>query len=240
MTLAREPNHPVSQHSQEQVLPKSRRGKENLQKLSLVAPAVGPDVVNLLFLWPARLREVTFSRIFNSIHSEEYIVLEIEKSLDIHQGSLERIDIPTLPENGLPNFSSFCELHHLCIHASSLFRMSPYNAWTRLQAPRLRHLTINLDSERESASFDDFGHTESQWLKALLPMIKPVSSPQSSLSENLSTSPMRMPHQRKAYGRRNSGILPKLTKSLWWRRLSAYLSRTASRYLLMVHPGGWE
>lgn len=67
-----EPNHPVSQHSQEQVLPKSRRRKGKLQKLSLLAPAVRPDVVNLLFLWPASLREVNFSYIFDSLYSKEY------------------------------------------------------------------------------------------------------------------------------------------------------------------------
>lgn len=183
VTLEREPNHPVSQHCQEKVFPRSRHRRGNLQKLSLVAPAVGPDVVNLLFSWPARLREVIFSCFFDSICGEDYTSLAIEKLLDIHRSSLEKIEIPALPENGLPNFSLFCELHHLHIHASSLFCKSPYDAWARLQTPRLRHLTITLASEEESASSDDFGHAEAEWLKALLLMIQSAPSPQNSLSE---------------------------------------------------------
>lgn len=125
---------------------------------------------------------MTFSGIFNSLYSSVYTAPEIEKLLATRQDSLEEVAIPDLLYIGLPDLSMLCELKSLHIHASSVFHLKLNEAWNKLQAPRLHHLTIDLASDIKSASSEDFGYTKAEWLKELLSISNSTSS-RSSLGE---------------------------------------------------------
>lgn len=121
----------------EKVLPHHRRRKAFVDSLTLSVPAADPDVAELLFLWPARLRSITFTQIVHSFYSSAYTSVVIAGFLEIHRESLTTVELPALPDQGLPDFSSFANLQRLHIHASSVIKKTPYEAWSKLAAPSL-------------------------------------------------------------------------------------------------------
>ncbi|PLB41055.1 F-box protein [Aspergillus candidus] len=136
-------NQPRSPRELEQLLPFTRRRTGNITSLTLAVPIADPDVAELLFQWPRCLREVVFSHVLDSPYTDIYTASTIESLLAVHRQSLEKLDIPALPFNGLPDMSTFPALNSLRIHISSLLPLTPQEAWRHLAAPNLHHLTID-------------------------------------------------------------------------------------------------
>ena len=93
--------------------------------------AANLDVAELLFLWPAHLRRVTFSFIHDTLYAESYHALMIESLLNLHCDSLERIDLPHIPGKRLLNLGEFPNLSELYLHPSS-FNTTPFDASSKL------------------------------------------------------------------------------------------------------------
>lgn len=157
----RHQNQPGSAQELEQLLPSTRRRTGSITSLTLAVPVADSDVAELLFQWPRSLREVIFSQVLDSPYTNIYNASTIESLLAIHRQSLEKIDIPALPFNGLPNLSSFSTLSSLRIHISSLLTLTPQEAWHHLAAPNLQHLTIDFTATV-------FEPSTSTWIKRFL------------------------------------------------------------------------
>lgn len=78
-----------------------------------------------------------------SPYSSAYTSVVIQGFLDIHHESLKAIKLPALPDEGLPDLSAFASLQRLKVHASSVVKRTPYEAWSKLAAPSLNSLTID-------------------------------------------------------------------------------------------------
>ncbi|PLN75541.1 hypothetical protein BDW42DRAFT_180494 [Aspergillus taichungensis] len=154
-------NQPGSAQELEQLLPSTHRRTGSITSLTLAVPIADPDVAELLFQWPGCLREVVFSQVLDSPYTDIYTASTIENLLAIHRQSLEKLDIPALPSNGLPDMSSFPSLSSLRIHISSLLPLTPQDAWRHLAAPSLHHLTINFTATVFEPSI-------STWIKSFL------------------------------------------------------------------------
>ncbi|BCR90933.1 uncharacterized protein ACHE_60819A [Aspergillus chevalieri] len=160
-------NHP---DKCEQLLPVGCH--QNLKSLVLPVPAAEPDVADLLFLWPAHLKRVTFLFIHDTLYAESYPAPVIESLLNLHRDSLERIELPPIPGNGLPNLSAFHNISELHLHASSFFNTTPFDASSKLEAPCLQRLTIDFTKHEPfsrsvggSVDPEDFSNHKSNFLE---------------------------------------------------------------------------
>ncbi|ODM19680.1 hypothetical protein SI65_04665 [Aspergillus cristatus] len=159
----------------EKVLPHNRRRKASIDSLTLSVPAADPVVAELLFLWPASLQSITVTQMMRSPYSSAYTSVVIQGFLEIHRESLRTIELPALPDEGLPDFSAFASLQRLKVHASSVVKRTPYEAWSKLAAPSLNSLTIDFSGtmflERESGWIKQLAFT----IKSVTPMCKPCN-----------------------------------------------------------------
>lgn len=111
-----QPNHP---NKCEQLLPVGCY--QSLKSLLLPVPAAEPDVVGLLFLWPAHLKRVTFLFIHDTFYVESYPTPVIKNLLNLHCDSLERIGLPPISGKKVLNLSMFHQLSDLRLPASFFF-----------------------------------------------------------------------------------------------------------------------
>ena len=142
----------------------------NVTTMELDEPSAPAHVTKSFLQWPARLTSLTMTSM-HSTRGAEYTVDTVQGILDDHRHTLQHIRLGTLARGieCLPDFSSFTSLESLQIHWLNLFMESPRRAATKLDAPRLRHLRINFDTEdKPGISPDDFGSDRIDWLKGFV------------------------------------------------------------------------
>lgn len=154
-------HQPKSYRERRNILRFDRQRTASITTLGLAVPCVDPRVAQLLFLWPARLQEVTLSRVVHSAYDSKYTAEVIGDLLGVRRDTLTKIEIPILGQHGMPDFSSFTNLTDLQVHCTSLVSRSFQHGWAKLCAPRLQKLTID---------FSGYGltHRQAQWLNGFV------------------------------------------------------------------------
>lgn len=146
----------------------------NVTTMELIDPRAPVHVTMSFLQWPARLTSLTMRAC-----SAEYTVDAVQGILDHHRHTLQHISLPELIRgiNCLPAFSSFKSLESLQIHGHNLFAESTYRAAGKLNAPRLRHLSISFDTEdQHQTHFSDFEEDKIDWLENFFGHITPTTN----------------------------------------------------------------
>lgn len=121
----------------------------------------------------------------NTPYSEHYTDSVIGRLLDTQRESLRDIQIGIIPggKKGIPDFSNFPRLEELDLSAYDLLDETPHDACRKLDAPCLRRLTIDFDTEdKQWESPEAFGPGEVRWIREFL-STQAAEFPHSRLSE---------------------------------------------------------
>lgn len=172
--------HKLNHPDENEQLPPIGRMK-NLKSLALPAPALAPDFAKLLFLWPAHLTNLTLLSVDLAFYCGLCSAPVIGALLKLHENSLEMVKLPSIPDNGLPDFHTFFKLTDLHLHESSFFNTTTFDACFKLGAPFLKCLTIDF-TEQKSSDFKEFGNPKAELLKQFI-IAQSSSQPKMSLEE---------------------------------------------------------
>ncbi|EAW12058.1 F-box protein [Aspergillus clavatus NRRL 1] len=136
------------------LLQPDRQRSSGLTCLDLQDPKTSIDVTECLFLRPARLQEVSLTSLCYGPYDGQYRATNIQHLLSIHQETLQKVSLGSIPPHGreIPDFSNFPSLQalHITLYkADASGWQSPISIYNRIAAPCLRHLEIDLGSDRE-------------------------------------------------------------------------------------------
>ncbi|PVH79030.1 hypothetical protein DL98DRAFT_572794 [Cadophora sp. DSE1049] len=160
---------PISQTYLDHLLPPSRYHTGGVTRMSLEEPSCHSNVTEHILRWPLALTDLSIS-LSHSAGGKYYTVEAMQRILDIHRSSLQRVTIGIIPGTSLkhagsPDFSSFPRLETL--------RMSAYNligsetateAARKVSAPNLRCVTLSFCTEdQDPPSRRDFGKDQVVW-----------------------------------------------------------------------------
>ena len=152
----------------------SSTSPSNVTTMVLKSPRTSVDVTRSFLQWPARLTSLTMEACFGRLG--KYSVEDVQGILDAHRDTLQHISLPVLVVEhiSLPDFSSFTSLESLQIHGFNLFGELPCRAASKLEAPILRHLEINLDlTEWVEFEKEVLGPEKILWLERFVGCVKP-------------------------------------------------------------------
>ena len=159
---------PFSQAEAEEFSRSAHQHTTSVTALELTDPSAPPHITEILLEWPEYLLRLSMTFLANSVYGGQYTLGAIQRILDLHCKSLQDVKIGIIPgpQKGIPDFSRFYQLQKLEISAYDLLDEKPYDAFARLAAPTLRHLTMDFHTEdQHSESSTNFADREVHWLE---------------------------------------------------------------------------